>query len=453
MKELTILIVEDERSQRELLRDFLAKQGYRVREAQNGDEAVDLVRHSPPDIVLVDFKMPGKNGQDVLGDVKRLDPEVAVIMMTAYGTIRTAVDAMQAGAMEYITKPIDLDELLLLVKRAGDHQTLVRENEMLRQQLNEKSITQDQIIFKSAKMAALINLAGRVAESQASVLIEGETGTGKELIARLIHSLSPRAHRSLVTVNCGALPESLIESELFGHEKGAFTGAHQKRTGRFEQADGGTLFLDEIGELSPAIQVKLLRFLQEGEFQRVGGDQTLRSDVRLISATHRDLEADAKKGAFRQDLLYRLNVISIDLPPLRERREDIPALVGHFRKKYTAQNRKAIEGVSREAMAMLQRYDYPGNVRELENIIERAVVIVRTPLITREELPFQAENPETSIQPPANTGPLREGIENLERQYIEDALKKTEGHQSRAAEALGISERMLRYKLKKYRLK
>ena len=452
MQDLTILIVEDERAQREMLRDFLLKAGHRAVEARNGAEAVDLVRRVKPDLAIVDYKMPGQNGLEVLGELKALDTELDVIMVTAYGTVETAVNAMKAGAMDYISKPVDLEELLLLVKRVCERRTLVRENEMLRQQLREKSITQDQIIFKSAKMAELINLAGRVADSKASVLIHGESGTGKELVARLIHTLSPRSRNPMVTVNCGALSESIIESELFGHEKGAFTGAHQKRSGRFEQADGGTLFLDEIGELSPAVQVKLLRFLQEGEFQRVGGNQTLRSDVRIISATHRNLGEDSQKGSFREDLLYRLNVILLEMPPLRDRREDIPVLVDHFLKKYASGNRKAVEGVSREAMDLLKQYAYPGNVRELENIIERAVVITRDTRITTRDLPFKAEDRISARELGAGKGALKEVLEKMERRLVQEAMSAAEGHQTRAAETLGISERMLRYKLKKYGL-
>jgi two-component system NtrC family response regulator len=452
MQDLTILIVEDERAQREMLRDFLLKAGHRAVEARNGAEAVDLVRRVNPDLAIVDYKMPGQNGLEVLGELKALDAELDVIMVTAFGTVETSVNAMKAGAMDYISKPVDLEELLLLVKRVCERRTLVRENEMLRQQLREKSITQDQIIFKSAKMAELINLAGRVADSKASVLIHGESGTGKELVARLIHTLSPRSRNPMVTVNCGALSESIIESELFGHEKGAFTGAHQKRSGRFEQADGGTLFLDEIGELSPAVQVKLLRFLQEGEFQRVGGNQTLRSDVRIISATHRNLGEDSQKGSFREDLLYRLNVILLEMPPLRDRREDIPVLVDHFLKKYASGNRKAVEGVSREAMDLLKQYAYPGNVRELENIIERAVVITRDTRITTRDLPFKAEDRISARELGAGKGALKEVLEKMERRLVQEAMNAAEGHQTRAAETLGISERMLRYKLKKYGL-
>jgi DNA-binding NtrC family response regulator len=453
MQKLDILIVEDERSQREMLRDFLTKEGHRTTEAKNGEEAIGLIRSVSLDLALIDFKMPGLNGLEVLKEAKRLNPELDVIMITAYGTIETAVDAMKAGAMDYITKPIDLEELLLLIGRAAQHQTLVRENEMLRRQLREKGITQEHIIFKSPKMAELINLAARIAESKASVLIQGESGTGKELFARLIHTLSPRSHKPLITVNCGALPESIIESELFGHERGAFTGAHQRRIGRFEQADGGSLFLDEIGELSLLVQIKLLRFLQEGEYQRVGGNQNLRAEVRIITATNRDLDEGVKKGAFREDLLFRLNVITMKIPPLRERREDIPALVDYFLKSFARENRKSIEGITREAKDLLMKYDYPGNVRELENIMERAVVISRGPLISREDLPFKTQELKHTPVADEKGRTLRKNIETLERRLIEEAIQGAGGNQTHAAAALGLSERMLRYKLKKYGLK
>jgi len=453
MRKLDILIVEDERSQREMLRDFLTKEGHRVIEAKNGEEAMNLVRGKSLDLALIDFRMPGLNGLEVLKEAKGINPELDVIMVTAYGTVETAVDAMKAGAMDYITKPIDLEELLLLIERAAQHRTLVRENEMLRRQLHEKGITQEQIVFKSVKMAELINLTGRVADSKASVLIQGESGTGKELFARLIHTLSPRSHKPLITVNCGALHESLIESELFGHEKGAFTGAQQRRIGRFEQADGGSLFLDEIGELSPVVQVKLLRFLQEGEYQRVGGNQTLQADVRTISATNRDAEEEVRKGGFREDLFFRLNVITMKIPPLRERREDIPVLVDHFLRSYARENRKKVEGISREAKDLLMKYDYPGNVRELENIMERAVVICRGSLISTEDLPFKSAELKPVPAAEEKEVTLRKNIETLEQRLIAQALEEAEGNQSRAAAALGLSERMLRYKLKKYGLK
>ena len=451
MKKLNILIVEDGQIQREMLRDFLRKEGHAAAEADSGEKALAEVRAAYFDLLLMDYKMPGMNGLQVLQEVKKFNPEIDVIMMTAYGTIETAVEAMKAGAVDYVTKPIDLDELVLHINRISERRILLRENEMMRQRLQEQGVTADQIVFRSPQMEGLVNLAGRVAVSRATVLVRGESGTGKELFARLIHNLSPRASRPLIAVNCGALPETLLESELFGHEKGSFTGATVRRIGRFEEADGGTLFLDEIGELTAAVQIKLLRFLQEREFQRVGGNQVLHSDVRIITATNRDLEVRVKEGAFREDLFYRLNVVDMFIPPLRERKDDIPALIDHFLKKFASENGKEIEGVSREAHDQLLKYDYPGNVRELINILERAVVIARDPIITVADLPFGdrfAGTVET-----AGEGRLKDSIEELERQMILKALEEADNHQTKAAGILGISERMLRYKMKKYGLK
>jgi DNA-binding NtrC family response regulator len=453
MMPLVILLVEDEASQREMLREFLAQEGYQVATAASGEEALGLLRQQAFDLLLVDFKMPGMTGAELLQQAKKLDPEIDAVMMTAYGSIDSAVAALKAGAQDYLTKPIDLEELLLLIRRLGEHRTLIRENEVLRQELQARQVDTTAIIYQSQKMAALLNLAARVADSEATVLIQGETGTGKELLARLIHQLSARAAAPLLAVNCAAIPETLLESELFGYERGAFTGAVQRRLGRVEQAHGGTLFLDEVSEIPLAVQVKLLRFLQEREFQRLGGERTLKADVRIISATNRELEALIKEGKFREDLYYRLNVVNLRLPPLRDRREDIPLLIQHFLNKFVQANRRAITGLSREAMDALIKYDYPGNVRELENIIERAVVISRGPVITCEDLPFGSTAGQPGQGKPLEPTNLAAAVENLERSLIQAALVQTQHNQSQAARLLGLSERMLRYKLKKYRLK
>ncbi len=458
MKKLSILVVEDGRSQREMLRDFLRKEGHVVGEAENGERAIQHVREGHYDLILLDYRMPGMDGMQVLRTVKGINPEIDIVIVTAEGTIDMAVEAMKAGALDYITKPVEFEELLILVARVAERRTLLKENEILRgvfrgEPFGGKGVTTDRIVYRSEKMSALINMAGRVAVSRATILLQGESGTGKELFARLIHQLSPRSARPIIAVNCGALHENLLESELFGHEKGAFTGATARRIGRFEEADGGTLFLDEIGELSPPVQVKLLRFLQEHEFQRLGGNQTLRTDVRVISATNRDLEQRVKEGAFREDLFYRLNVVMISIPPLRERKEDVPALIDYFRKRYADENGKKISGLSSEAQDVLLKYDYPGNVRELENIIERAVVIAREEVIFTEDLPFRDLPDAMPEARQGEEGLLRGSVEELEKRLIVEAMEKAGDHQSRAADLLGISERMLRYKLKKYGLK
>jgi len=454
MSKLNIMIVEDGQSQREMLRDFLRSEGHTVTEAENGDAGIKNVLNSHFDLVLLDYKMPGMNGMQVLQEIKKINPEIDVVIITAYGTIETAVDAIKAGAIDYITKPIELDELLLLVERVAERRKLIRENEILKTELGKKGVTTDKIIYKSQRMTELINLASRVAASRASVLIQGESGTGKELLARLIHQLSPRADKPIVVVNCGALHENLLESELFGHEKGAFTGATSRRIGRFEEADGGTLFLDEIGDLSPTVQVKLLRFLQERELQRLGSNVNLQVDARVISATNRDLDLQVKEGSFREDLFYRLNVVTMALPPLRERKEDLPVLIDYYIEQFNRDNGKKIKGLSAEARDALVKYEYPGNIRELVNILERAVVICRDEYITTADLPFKTDSlPENTGKKIAASGSLRDSIEELEKSLIAEAMMKTDDNQTKAAETLGMSERMLRYKLKKYGLK
>ena len=450
---LSILVVEDGQSQREILQEFLKENHYDVSEAENGEIALELLNRNYFDLLLIDYKMPGMDGMELLKSVKRINPEIDVIMITAYGTVETAVQAMKAGAADYITKPIELDELLILIDRISERRTLLKENEILRDELGRKGVTADDIICRSSAMNEVINLAGRVATSRTTVLIQGESGTGKELIARLIHALSPRSDKPMTVVNCAALPENLLESELFGHEKGSFTGASQRRIGRFEEADEGSLFLDEIGELSQAVQVKLLRFLQEREFQRIGGNRTLQSDVRVISATNRDLGARIREGAFREDLFYRLNVVTITIPPLRERKEDVSPLMDYFLNRFSSQNRRTIDGFLPEARDLLLKYDYPGNVRELENIIERAVVIARGSLISTKDLPFPAQDRHPGQVEGKTRANLKDSVEALECEMIREAMDRTKNHQTKAADILGISERTLRYKLKRYGLK
>ena len=443
-----ILVVDDEPAQRELVAGFLAKRGFEVVQAPGGEAALARFKQEPFDLVLTDQKMPDLSGLEVLEGVRAVTPETAVIIMTAYGTIETAVGAIKAGAADYLTKPLNLDELLHRIHRVRERQQLLSENRELRAALTERHRVEG-IIGESGPMQEALSLVRRVAPSDATVLIRGESGTGKELIAKAIHYASPRAAGPLVKVNCAALAESLLEAELFGHEKGAFTGAIATRKGRFELADGGSLFLDEIGDLPAHMQVRLLRVLQEREFERVGSSRPISVNVRLLAATHRDLEALVREDRFREDLYYRINVVTVALPPLRERREDLPLLIDHFVRTFATKNAKPIAGLTREARETLLRYDYPGNVRELENLIERAVVLTRDEIIGIADLPLTLHDP--APEPTAAPG-LEAAVEAVERRMIREALGRASGIQTRAAELLGVSERVLRYKLKKYGL-
>lgn len=441
-----ILIVDDELPQLELIGGFLKKQGFDVVAAEGGEKALQIFRQESFDLVLTDQKMPKMSGLDLLKAVRALNPEEAVIVMTAYGSIETAVSAIKEGASDYLTKPLNLDELLHRIETVKERNRLLTENRDLREALHER-IRIEGIIGESGRMQEVFSLVRRVAPSEATVLIRGESGTGKELIAQAIHYASPRASRSLVRLNCAALPETLLESELFGHEKGAFTGAYTTRKGRFEMANGGSLFLDEIGDLRLHLQAKLLRVLQEKEFERVGSSRPIPVDVRILAATHRDLEKLIQEGQFREDLYYRLNVVTVVLPPLRERRQDIPPLLDHLVKKFAEKNGKTIKGFTQEARDALLRYDYPGNVRELENIVERATVITRDEVIGRSDLPLTVQASEKADDKGTNITAV---VEGLERKMIKEALAQSDGVQTRAADKLGITERALRYKLKKY---
>src|SRR3990170_1479274 len=443
-----ILVVDDEPAQLELAGGFLKKRGFETVLAESGEKALRSFRDQPFDLVLTDQKMAGMSGLELVHAVRALNPETAVIVMTAYGTIETAVSAIKAGAADYLTKPLNLDELLYRIEQVRERHRLLTENRELREALQGRHRIEG-IIGESGQMLEVVSLVRRVAPSEASVLIRGESGTGKELIAKAIHFASPRAAGPLIRINCAALPETLLESELFGHEKGAFTGALATRKGRFELADGGTLFLDEIGDLPLHLQVKLLRVLQEREFERVGSSRPVAVNVRLLAATHRDLEALVRAGRFRDDLYYRINVVSISLPPLRERREDIPLLLDHFVEKFSRRNGKRIGGLTRDAREALLRYDYPGNVRELENLVERAVILTRDEVIGLEDLPLGVKEREGETSGETSLTVL---VEGLERRMIREALARADGVQTRAAEILGISERVLRYKLKKYGL-
>ncbi len=449
MPEGRLLIVDDEDSQRTVLAGFLKKRGYAVTTAATPDDALTVAARGGLDLVLTDLRMPGMTGVELMKRLRGANPELQVIVMTAFGTVASAVEAMKLGAADYLTKPVDLDELDVLVQRSLERRALESENRELRQQIEAKYSLQG-LETASAPMAAAINTAARAAASRATILIRGESGTGKELLARAIHYASPRARRPFVAVNIGALPETLVESELFGHERGAFTGADREQRGRFELADGGTLLLDEIGDLPRGPQVKLLRVLQEQTIERLGASRTIHLDVRVIAATNRDLEAMIRSGEFREDLYYRLNVVTIELPPLRARREDIPLLVDRFVNQFAGETGGPAKRVSREAMDALVRYAYPGNVRELENLVHRAVVLSRGPLLTTSDLPGHVLGlaPEPATEPAG----FVDRVEAFERKLIVDALAQAGGVQTHAARLLGMSERHLRYKLKKYKL-
>lgn len=448
----TILIVDDEKNYLVILEALLAPQGYEIITEDNAVNALRLIREADLDLIITDMRMPGMSGMELLEETKKIDPELPVIMMTAYGTIEKAVEAMKKRAYDYITKPFRNEELKLTVKKALEFYRLKKENRLLSDALSDR-YKYGNIIGKSQPMLKIYEMIGKVAPSKASVMITGPSGTGKELIAKAIHYNSPRKNRPFISINCGALTETLLESELFGHERGAFTGAVTMKKGRFELADGGTLFLDEVGEMSPSLQVKLLRVLQEMELERVGGTKTIKVDVRILAASNRRLKEDVDKGIFREDLFYRLNVVHIEVPQLKERVEDIPFLVAHFVEKFRSSNKKKIE-LAPEIWKALYSYPWPGNIRELENTIERAMVMSSDENITLKDLPdYVISEKEQAIDldriVPLNLA-LAQALDQIEERLISRALKHSNNVQSRAAEMLGITRHAMHYKMKKY---
>jgi two-component system, NtrC family, response regulator AtoC len=481
----SVLVVDDEAEIRSLLTDLLREEGYGVKAAQTGAEALATIAKDLPDLVMMDVKLPDQDGLAVLRQLKREHPELEVIVMTAFGGSSTAIKAMEHGAYDYVTKPFDIDDLLATLKRVFEHADMSNEVSTLRLELGKTAAERERIVGSSKPMLEVFKLIGKVASSDATVLITGESGTGKELVAEALHRASKRNPHPLVKVSCAALPETLLETELFGHEKGSFTGAMTMRKGRFETANKGTIFLDEIGEMTLATQTKLLRILQEREFERIGSNVPIKVDLRVITATNRDLAAEVEKSRFREDLYYRLNVIHIHMPPLRERKDDIPPLVEHFLVKYRHSPSAIPTTISEEALTRLMEHDWPGNVRELENAIERAVVLSRGNPITPEHLPFtagrrgalaarrtkldtdeaaletrrsalEADEAEADVDADAESGngngTLKHRVADLERQLIKDALERAGGNRTKAAEELGIYRRLLYAKIKEYGL-
>jgi two-component system NtrC family response regulator/two-component system response regulator HydG len=448
-----VVVIDDEVNAAAALETLLKEDGYEVSRAHDARAGLQLLEKEDPDVVLTDLRMPGMDGLELLTRIKQIRPEIMVILMTAYGTVKTAVKAMKLGAEDYLGKPIDVEELEVVLEKVLEKRHLLAEARGLRERLEHK-YRFDNLVGESPEMLAVFKTIRQVAPSAASVLLLGESGTGKELFAQALHQNSGRRSKPFVKVACAALPETLLESELFGHEKGSFTGAVYTRAGRFEAADGGTLFLDEIGDISPTVQVKLLRFLEQREFERVGGNKTFKVDVRIVAATHRDLKKRVEEGSFREDLYYRLNVIEINIPPLRERPGDVPLLAHHFLAKYTAANGKEIQGLSEDVMALLLAHPWPGNVRELENAMERAVVLanderllpIHFPTLRRSggEALAAGGGAHLGVRIPGST------LAELEREAILRTLEAVGGSTSRAASILDISARKIQYKVREY---
>ncbi len=446
-----ILVVDDEKGMRDLLRKVLSKEGYDVMLAEDGEEGLSLIKENSFDIVIADLDMPVMNGIEMIKRAKNFDPTVTIIIITAYASVESAVEALKLGAYDYLIKPFEIEELKIIVKKAFERINLLSENIYLKQEIDEKFYFQG-IVGKSESMKRVFQLIDAVSKTDSLVLIEGESGTGKELIAKAIHENSHRKNNPFIVLNCGALSEGILESELFGHEKGSFSGAFTQRKGRFELAHTGTLFIDEVGELSLSAQTRLLRVLQEKEFERVGGNYTIKVDVRIITATNKNLEKEVKENRFREDLYYRLNVFKIKVPPLRERREDIEELSNFFITKFSKEMNKKIKGLSTEAIRMLKNYNWPGNIRELQNVIERAVVLCNDDFITPRELPENlSKEMELIDQVELKSGEtLDDAIERIEKSIILKALKKCGYSQTKTAEYLGVKRTTLRYKLEKY---
>ncbi|HKZ06302.1 MAG TPA: sigma-54 dependent transcriptional regulator [Methylomirabilota bacterium] len=448
----TILVVDDDPGLRESFRLILEDE-FEVLDVPDGQQALDIVRSCQVDLVLLDIRLPGMDGLEVLERIKGLDEQLDVILITAVKTVRTAVSAMKLGALDYLTKPFDEDEVLALIRRALEKRALEREVVFLRSELARREDTYE-MVGQSAQMRKVSALVGQIARTTATVLITGESGTGKELLARAIHRQGPRRERPFVAVNPAAIPESLMESELFGHERGAFTGAFQRKLGRFELAQGGTLFLDEIGSLRSEMQIKLLRVLQEREIERVGGTHTIKLDVRIIAATNADLRQGVGAGTFREDLFYRLNVVQVHMPPLRDRREDIGVLTDHFIRRYRQHFGKPVTGVAPEALSALSEYAWPGNVRELQNVIERCVALADGPLIRLSDLPLEFMIPDARVSANAHAAlDLESAHDDFERQIVRRCLDRVDWNQSEAARLLGMHRNTLKVKMARWNLK
>jgi two-component system NtrC family response regulator/two-component system response regulator HydG len=448
MAPVRILVVDDESNARKALTTLLREEGYEVAEAADGEAALALLPDFLPAAVLTDVRMPRMDGITFMRKAREGGFDSVFVVMTAFASIETAVEAMRAGAENYLVKPLDVNAVLVVLQKALEKRALSQEAAQLRERVQERYRVQN-IVGDSPELRSVFDVVRRAAPTRATVLVLGESGTGKELVAQALHEESPRKGRPFIKVNCAALPESLLESELFGHEKGSFTGATSRREGRFELADGGTLFLDEVGEIPLGVQVKLLRVLQQREFERVGGTQTLKVDVRVVAATNRDLEKEVREGRFREDFFYRLNVVSVTLPPLRARKGDIPQLVSHFIDKYAQQHGKDIQGLAPGTLQVLQRHDWPGNVRELENAIERAVVMAMGPQLSTDDLPPALRGPRPSGSAASSLIPGAT-LWDIEKEAILRTLEMVEGSTSRAAEVLGISPRKIQYRLKEY---